>query len=151
MDVIGRPDLAADPDLARNPGRWQRRDELDDAITAWTRQHPSDEVLATLDAAGVPSGPISNAQGIRDDEHFQARGMVQRVATSDGERDLGEVAFPGVVPRLGDEPSAIRWLGPDLGEHNDAIYGDLLGLDADAIANSGPTASSDGPPQVATA
>ena len=134
MDVIGRPDLAADPDLAKNPGRWQRRDELDEAITAWTRQHPSDEVLAKLEAAGVPSGPIYDAEGIRDDPHFQSRDMVQQVATTDGERDLGEIAFPGVVPRLGDEPGAIRWLGPDLGQHNDEIYGDLLDLDADTRA-----------------
>ncbi len=135
MDVIGRPDLAADPQLASNPGRWQRRDELDDAITAWTRQHPSDEVLATLEAAGVPSGPIYDAEGIRDDPHFQSRGMVQRIATSDGERDLGEIAFPGVVPRLGDDPGVIRSLGPDLGQHNDEVYRDLLGLDEETRAS----------------
>ncbi len=129
MEVIGRPDLAADPALAANPGRWARRDELDDAITAWTRQHDSDTVLETLEAAGVPSGPIHDAEGIRDDPHFQARGMVQRHPVTDGERDLGEVTFPGVVPRLGEEPGAIRWLGPDLGQHNDEIFGDLLGLD----------------------
>ena len=129
MDVIGRPDLAADPQLASNPGRWQRRDDLDDAITAWAREHDSADVLATLEQAGVPSGPIYDAEGIRDDPHFQSRGMVQQHRVSDGERDLGEVAFPGVVPRLGEEPGQIRWLGPDLGEHNDDIYGDLLGLD----------------------
>jgi formyl-CoA transferase len=129
MDVIGRPDLAADPQLAANPGRWRRRDELDEAITAWTSQHGSGEVLSRLEAAGVPSGPIYDAEDIRDDPHFQARGMVQRVATSDGERALGEVAFPGVVPRLGDEPGEIRWLGPDLGAHNEEVFGDLLGLD----------------------
>jgi formyl-CoA transferase len=134
MAVIGRDDLAADSQLAANPGRWQRRDELDEAITAWTRQHDSGEVLATLEAAGVPSGPIYDAQGIRDDPHFQARGMVQRHSTTDGERDLGDVVFPGVVPRLGDAPGAIRWLGPDLGAHNDDVYGDLLGLDPDRIA-----------------
>jgi formyl-CoA transferase len=134
MDVIGRPDLAADPQLAANPGRWQRRDELDEAITAWTRTLRSDQVLETLEKAGVPSGPIYDAEGIRDDPHFQSRGMVQQVATSDGERDLGEVAFPGVVPRIGDEPGAIRWPGPDLGEHNDAVYGDLLNLDAETRA-----------------
>ncbi|HYH12786.1 MAG TPA: CoA transferase, partial [Thermomicrobiales bacterium] len=124
-----RPDLGADPELASNPGRWQRRDELDEAITAWTRQHDSDEVLTTLERAGVPSGPIYDAEGIRDDPHFQERGMVQRHPVTDGERHLGEVAFPGVVPRLGDVPGAIRWLGPDLGEHNGDIYSGLLGLD----------------------
>ena len=131
MEVIGQPDLAADPQLASNPGRWQRRDELDGAITAWTRQHDSDDVLATLDQAGVPSGPIYDAEGIRDDPHFQSRGMVQRHHVSDGERDLGEIAFPGIVPKLSDVPDDIRWLGPDLGEHNDDVYGNLLGLDAD--------------------
>src|SRR5665811_1118601 len=129
MTVIGRSDLAADPALASNPGRWQRRDELDDAITAWTRQHDSDDVLAMLEQADVPSGPIYDAEGIRDDPHFQARGIVQRHQVSDGERDLGEVAFPGVVPTLGDQPGEIRWLGPDLGQHNDDVFGDLLGLD----------------------
>jgi formyl-CoA transferase len=130
MEVIGRPDLASDPQLASNPGRWQRRDELDDAITAWTRQHDSDEALAQLERAGVPSGPIHDAEGIRDDPHFQERGMVQRLPVSDGERDLGEIAFPGVVPKISDVPDAIRWLGPDLGAHNDEIYGVLLGIDA---------------------
>ena len=134
MEVIGRPDLAEDPELASNPGRWQRRDELDDAITAWTRQHDSDAVLRELETAGVPSGPIYDAEGIRDDPHFKERGMVQKHAVTDGERELGEVAFPGVVPQLGSEPGAIRWLGPDLGEHNDEIYGELLGVDPERRA-----------------
>jgi formyl-CoA transferase len=131
MEVIGRPDLAADPQLSSNPGRWQRRDELDEAITAWTRQHDSDEALAMLEQAGVPSGPIYDAEGIRDDPHFRSRGMVQRHDVSDGERELGEIAFPGIVPKLSGVPDDIRWLGPDLGEHNADVYGNLLGLDAD--------------------
>jgi formyl-CoA transferase len=61
MRVIGRDDLADDPDLQTNAGRWRRRDELDDAIAAWTRGHSRDEALAILDDAGVPSGPIYNA------------------------------------------------------------------------------------------
>ena len=134
MEVIGRPDLAADPELASNPGRWKRRDELDEAITAWTRQHDSAEVLETLERAGVPSGPIYDAEGIRDDPHFRERGMVQMHPVSDGERDLGEVSFPGIVPRLGEEAAMIRWLGPDLGEHNEEIYGQLLGLDEERRA-----------------
>lgn len=60
--------------------------------------------------------------------------MVQMHPVSDGERDLGEVAFPGIVPRLGEEAAMIRWLGPDLGEHNEEIYGQLLGLDEERRA-----------------
>ena len=57
METIGRPDLAADPDLQTNAGRWRRREELDAAIGEWTIQYDRDEALKLLDAAGVPSGP----------------------------------------------------------------------------------------------
>lgn len=129
MGVIGRPDLAADPELAKNPGRWKRRDELDDAIGAWTARSEIDEVLRALAERDVPAGPIYDAGDIRDDPHFQARDMVQRLSTSDGEQDLGEIAFPGIVPRLGGEAAVIRSLGPDLGEHTDEVLRDLLGMD----------------------
>jgi formyl-CoA transferase len=134
MLVIGRPDLASDPELAKNPGRWRRRDEIDDAIGAWTAQLEIDEVLRALAAQDVPAGPIYDAGDIRDDPHFQARGMVQKLATTDGEQELGEIAFPGIVPRLGAEPSEIRSLGPDLGEQTDEILGDLLGCDQETLA-----------------
>jgi formyl-CoA transferase len=134
MLVIGRPDLASDPELAKNPGRWRRRDEIDDAIGAWTAQLEIDEVLRALAAQDVPAGPIYDAGDIRDDPHFQARGMVQKLATTDGEQELGEIAFPGIGPRLGAEPIEIRSLGPDLGEQTDEILGDLLGCDQETLA-----------------
>lgn len=126
MKTIGRPDLADDPGLATNAQRWARRDELDDAITAWTTSLPRADVLRILDSAGVPAGPIMSAADITDDPQFRARAMIQQLPVEvDGEER--EVAFPGIVPLLGDTSLPVRSVGPDLGEHNEEVLCGLLG------------------------
>jgi formyl-CoA transferase len=125
MRCIGRPDLADTPRLANNAQRWQAREELDEAIGRWTAQMPADEVLAALADAAVPAGSINVAADIAADEQFLARGMIQRMPVSTGTEILPDVAFPGVVPRIGDSAREIQSLGPDLGEHTDEILGAL--------------------------
>jgi formyl-CoA transferase len=124
MRLIGRDDLADDPDLQTNAGRWQRRDELDDAIAEWTRRHPRDEALTLLGDAGVPSGPIYTAADICADEQYKARNMIQHfdVDTGDGKHSVG---FPGIVPVVGGASLPIRSVGPDLGEHTREVLSSL--------------------------
>lgn len=128
MRLVGRPDLADDPALHDNAGRWARRDELDEAIGGWAAGRTAAQALAELNEAAVPSGPIYRARDIVADEHYLARGMVQYRPTDDGERDLGEVAFPGITPVIGGRSLPIRNLGPDLGADSVAVLVDLLGL-----------------------
>ncbi|MDH6622641.1 formyl-CoA transferase [Streptomyces sp. LBL] len=136
MRAIGRPDLADDPGLRTNAQRWDRRDELDGAITAWTKTLPRDEVLKALDAAGVPAGPIHTAADICEDPQFAARGMIQRLPVRIAADEPQEVGFPGIVPVLGEKSLPVRSLGPDLGEHTRQVLTDLLGkndAETDAI------------------
>jgi len=121
MRAIGRDDLAGDPGLADNDGRWNRRDEVDDAIGAWTAGRSREEVLAVMEEAGVPAGPIYTAADIVDDPQYQARNMIQEFDVDAGAPGPTRVGFPGVVPVLGGTSLPIRWLGPDLGEHDDEI------------------------------
>ncbi|GAA2174457.1 CoA transferase [Agrococcus versicolor] len=130
MRAIGRPDLADDPALQTNDGRWAARDALDDAIGAWTRARSSEDALAALDDAGVPSGPIATAEDLCADEQLAARGMIQRLDVTDGERDLPATAFPGVVPVLGGRSLPIRHVGPDLGAHTAEVLAELGWSDA---------------------
>jgi formyl-CoA transferase len=125
MQTIGRDDLGDDPDLAGNAGRWIRRDELDEAIETWTRQHPRDEVLAMLDEASVPAGPIYKAEDIVDDPQYVARRMVQEVPVVIDDRDRA-VAFPGIVPVLGEQSLPVRNLGPDLGADTAWLHDEVL-------------------------
>lgn len=125
MRLIGREDLAEDPALQSNEGRWEARDLLDDAIGAWTAQHSSTDALALLDAAEVPSGPIYTAEDVSVDEQYAARGMVQRFDVHDGERVRTNVGFPGIVPVVGGASLPIRSLGPELGEHTREVLTEL--------------------------
>lgn len=121
MHAIERPDLAADPDLASNDGRWLRRDELDAAIGAFTARHPRDTVLKILDEAEVPSGPIFTAADIAVDEQYAARNMIQHLPVDTGEAEPKQVGFPGIVPVIGGTSLPIRSVGPNLGEHTEEI------------------------------
>jgi formyl-CoA transferase len=128
MEAIDRPDLAEDPDLQTNAGRWNRRDDLDAAIGAWTLTRTVSEALNTLDAAGVPAGAIHTAADIVNEPQFIARDMIQYREVSTGEETLTEVGFPGIVPVIGERSLPIRTLGPDLGAHTEEILGDRLGM-----------------------
>ncbi|AUH69240.1 MULTISPECIES: CaiB/BaiF CoA transferase family protein [Gordonia] len=127
MRAIGRDDLADDPDLATNDGRWRRRDEIDAAIGEWTGARSRDEVLAVLDDAAVPAGPIYTAADIVADEQYRARNMIQEFDVDAGGPEPRRVAFPGIVPVLGETSLPIRSVGPDLGEHTDEIRARFLG------------------------
>lgn len=138
MQTIGRPDLAEDPALQSNAGRWSRREELDQAIGAWTAELDAADALAALDAAGVPAGPIYTAADISTDSQYAARNMVQKFDVSTGQEILPGVGFPGIVPVIGGESLPIRNLGPDLGENTAEILAGLLGMDpAEISAASG--------------
>ena len=130
MNAIDRPDLAEDPELAHNDGRARRSDELDEAIEAWTSSRSLKDALQVLEDASVPSSGINTAAEIFEDPHFRARGMISEQPLPDGE----EISLPGIVPKLSATPGTTRWLGPQLGEHNDEI---LSGLGYDAAAIQG--------------
>ncbi|AZT91924.1 CaiB/BaiF CoA transferase family protein [Brevibacterium aurantiacum] len=127
MEAVDRPDLGEDPDLQTNAGRWDRREELDEAIGAWCAKRDVAEVVETLEAAGVPAGPIYTAEDLVADEQLAARGMIQHLDVSTGEEMLSDVAFPGITPVIGGSSIPIDHLGPDLGEHTDEVLEQLGG------------------------
>lgn len=147
MTAIGRPDLGEDPDLQTNAGRWERRDELDAAIGAWCAVREVEEVVAVLEDAGVPAGPIYTAEDLVADEQLRARNMIQEIDVSTGEEILADVAFPGITPVIGGASIPIDHLGPDLGEHTAEVLA-WLGLSdpEDDEAGDGGSASADEEP-----
>ncbi len=120
MRAIGRADLEADPQLAHNDGRVARVVEIDAAIGAWTGERCIDDVIAALDAAGVPAGRIYTVADIAVDPQYLARDMIVRAHDAAGR----PLKVPGVVPKLGTTPGRLRWPAPRLGEHNADLRGD---------------------------
>jgi len=133
MQVIGRDDLAADPELANNAGRVARVAELDEAIGVWTITRPVPEVLEVLGQARVPAGKVYTAKDIVDDPHYRARDMILSQTTRDGYA----LEVPGVVPKLLGTPGTVRSSAPGLGDDTDAVLRDLGLTDQDIGALRG--------------
>ena len=93
-------------------------------IAAWTSMHTLEHVLATLDAADVPSGKIYTAADIHADPQYAAREMIATHPLPDG----ATIDLPGIVPKLSATPGRTRWVGPALGEHTAEVL-TALGID----------------------
>ena len=129
MLIIGRDDLANDPELAGNDGRDARRDELYGVIDRWVASLPLQTVLEQLSSAQVPASRIFSAEDMFTDPQFLAREMFLQAKLPDGK----DFKMPGIVPRLSETPGSADWVGPELGAHNHEVLSGL-GYDAAAIA-----------------
>ncbi len=118
MQAMGRPEMADDPRFADNPGRVTHEAEIDAAIAAWTSSMSSSEVIAALEDADVPVGPIYSVADMMKDPHFEARGLFERVETDSGELDI-----PAILPKLSATPGQTDWPGGPVGTHTEEILG----------------------------
>ena len=114
-DAMGRPDLATDAHYATHGARGDHERELDALVAAWTITLAPDELLARLRDHAVPAGRVYTATDMLDDEHYVARGMIQRLTSAAG-IDLPTL---GVVPSFSRTPGSIRSAGPTLGADTD--------------------------------
>jgi len=121
MTVIGRDDLAADPQLGDNAGRVARVAEIDEAIGQWALLRTVEEVLTALDRASVPAGRIYTVADIAADPHYRSRGMIDSVRMDDGT----DLAVPGIVPKLSRTPGGHRRNAPAIGQDTDAVLKEL--------------------------
>lgn len=127
---MGMPELADDPRFVDHTARGENQAELDDIINAWTRTKTNDEVDAIMTEAKVPHGKIFTAAEMLEDAQFKARESIIRVMHP----EFGQVAMQNAFPKLSDTPGEVRWVGPQLGEHTDAILKDVLGKDDAELA-----------------
>ncbi len=123
--AMGRPELADDPKFVSHVARGHHAGELDGLIADWTRTLDKKELSAVLEDNGVVCGPIYTIADIAADEHFQARDMILRRS----DPRFGDIAVPGIAPKLSETPGDVSWLGADKpGRDNAEVYGELLGI-----------------------
>jgi formyl-CoA transferase len=131
-EAMGRAELADDDRFVDHLARGRNQDELDAIIGEWAAARRPDEIIETLSQAGVISGPINTVAEVVTDPQLQARNMI---ADHFDERVQRNVKGPGVVPVLSESPGSVRNAGSARpGQHNDEVYGGLLGLDAAELA-----------------
>ncbi|MGW0202203.1 formyl-CoA transferase [Nonomuraea sp. NPDC003201] len=127
-NIIGRPELAEDPEWATPEARLPKLDKMFQLIEEWTIRHDKWTVLDRLNAENIPCGPILSTKELVQDESLREEGIV--VTVDHPER--GEFVTVGSPLQLSDSPVDVR-TPPLLGEHNQEIYGEL-GVSADELA-----------------
>ena len=129
-EAMGVPEWAGEGKWGTIRQREAERAIVDEYVGNWTSTMTRDEVLATCEKFEVPCGPVYSVDEIFQDPQYKARENIKWMKDA----RVGELAIPNVVPRLTETPGAVKWLGPSMGEHNDEIYKQWLGLDDAEIA-----------------
>ena len=129
--VLGHPELATDPRFAEISLRVVNRRALGEAfeplVATWTVR----DLLAALDEAGVPAGPINDLAQVFADPHVQARGMC--VESHHPLAAGGKVRMVASPVKFSETPITEYRAPPVQGEHTDSVLGELLGMDTTAI------------------
>ncbi|MBM4255876.1 MAG: formyl-CoA transferase [Deltaproteobacteria bacterium] len=129
LTVIGRADLIGDPRYTEIPERNTRAEEVYALIREWTQQHGKFEVMEILGKADIPCGAVFDSSDVMSDPHLKARGMITTITHP----TRGEMTMPGCAVQLSASPREVR-PAPLLGEHNQDIYREVLGLSPGQLA-----------------
>jgi len=129
-DAMGQPGLASDPRFKDHASRGANQTELDNLVADWTRGFALDDLLALLEAKGVPAGRIYRAPDMLEDPQFVARDTIVETEHP----VFGRIKMQNTFPKMSATPGKVRWPGPALGEHTDQVLSAVAGYDAEKIA-----------------
>ncbi|HEY8629854.1 MAG TPA: CoA transferase [Gaiellaceae bacterium] len=130
-EAMGQPELGDDPRFATHLARGENQDEIEAIVAEWAATLDAREIDRLLNEAGVVCGPIYTIADVFEDPQYRDREML----IEHEDEDFGTFIGPGIVPKFSATPGRVRWSGPwQEGSHNAEIYGGLLGLSDDELA-----------------
>jgi crotonobetainyl-CoA:carnitine CoA-transferase CaiB-like acyl-CoA transferase len=127
--AMDRLDLLAPDRYATMAQRLAERERVNAIVAGFVGGMDRDALLEHCRRHEVPAGPINTIADIFEDPQFAAR---QNLVEVFDPRE-GRVVVPNVLPKLSETPGELKWLGPDLGQHNDEIYRGRLGMSAEEM------------------
>ena len=132
-NLLGKDNLAQDNRFKDPVSRHSNQDDLDPFIKEWTRQYKQTRVMEILQNNGIPCGAVLNALGMLSDPNFRARGFFESVEHSP-ETGLGKREYVSRGWHLESSDVTIRGQAPQMGEANDYVLRDILGLEESDIS-----------------
>ena len=127
--AIGQANLALDPRFHDLESRRRNQAELDQIISSWTQERDHYQVMHMLQAHGVPAGAVLKGSETIADPHLEARGFWDMVEHPEA-GTYKQTTTPWILSKSLRRQAAAA---PDLGEHNDLVLGDLLGLGSEEL------------------
>ena len=124
-EALGRPDLARDPRFADEASRHANRKALDEIVFAWTVTREANETAELLQKAGISAHASWTTPELAADAHLRERGAIVEVSEPDGKLRAA-VGVPMLMSKGQD--IGIHRGTPKLGEHEDYVYGEILGM-----------------------
>lgn len=131
LKLIGQDTDEGRARFARSTDRLRNADELDGLVAQWVGANTATDVIAALDANRIPVAPVHDVPGLLADPHIAAR---ESITTLD-DPVLGPVTLVRPSPVLSETPGEVRFTGPAPGQHNADVYGEMLGLSVDELAD----------------
>ena len=128
--AIGNPELTKDEKFSSCVDRWNNQDELDKLVEAWTSERNNYEVMYALQKEGVPAGPVISNKAAFDDPHLKKREVFEQLY----QEDCGTYLTPAFLWRAEKTPNRIRKPAVRLGEHNEYVYKELIGVSEEEYA-----------------
>ncbi|MEE8399213.1 MAG: CoA transferase [Desulfobacterales bacterium] len=131
--AIGHEELLDDPDLHNDLQRFENRDKVDPLVAEWTANRSVDEVIVAMEDARIPCAKYLELDEVSKDPHVQARNMIEYIDME--EPGLENLPICGIPIKLSKTPGSVETRAPRVGEHNNDIFGDLLGYSESFIAD----------------
>lgn len=124
FEAIGRADLVSDADFGDPQRRLARAREVDQVVADWVATKTLAEAMTVFERAEVAAAPVYDIEQLLADEQLQHREVFVRV----DDDQLGAMTVQAPVPRFSGATGRVEHLGPELGAHNEEVYGELLGI-----------------------
>jgi crotonobetainyl-CoA:carnitine CoA-transferase CaiB-like acyl-CoA transferase len=129
--AMGREDLAEDERYLTTDARVVHMEEVDKLVGDWVATMTKTEAEGAAQRHHIPTAAVRDLEEVVNDEHLHQRGMLQWI----DHPVVGRIAAPhSPIKMHGVEPMALT-LNPEIGEHNDSVYGEWMGLDEAEIAS----------------
>ncbi len=127
--AISDPEWSRDEKLQTAAGRLANEHEIDRRLSEWTRERPPHEVMRLLQAAGVPAGAAQRSSDLLQDQQLAHRGFFHYMEHP----EMGNVPYSGHEFRIRGYESGPRFPAPLLGQHNEQVLREVLGMTEDEM------------------
>ncbi len=128
--ALGNPPWAEDKNFATFAGRLKNKARLDRLVEDWTKEHTAEKVVALLQGEGVAAGVVQDASDLAKDPQLKERGFFVELEHP----ELGKTISDAVPVRLSTTPARYSRAAPLMGQDNDYVYRELLGMSEGEVA-----------------